>query len=139
MNLGHKNFVQRHHVARLATTSADGTLHVVPVCFALAEDTLYITIDQKPKLESSKPLQRLRNITANPAVALVVDHYAEDWSELGWVMFRGSAEVLVDGTEHDTAQTLLKQRYAQYREMELSGLPVIAIRVSRTTAWGKLD
>ena len=36
-------------VGRLATADARGNPHVVPVCFALTDDTLYITIDEKPK------------------------------------------------------------------------------------------
>ncbi len=138
MNPDQKRFVDSHRVARLATVSPNGEPHVIPVCFVLAEESVYITIDQKPKRDHSKPLQRLRNIAAHSSVALVVDHFEEDWTQLGWVMLRGAAEVLESGEEHDTAQTLLKTRYPQYREMELGALPVIAIRVSRVTAWGKL-
>ncbi len=138
MNPDHQRFVESHRVARLATVSPAGSPHVIPVCFALTGESVYITIDQKPKRDHSKPLQRLRNIAANPSVALIVDHFEEDWTQLGWVMLRGEAEVLESGEEHDAAQTLLKSRYPQYREMELGALPVIAIRVSRVTAWGKL-
>ena len=126
-------------VARLATVTPTGRPHVIPVCFALADETVYITIDQKPKRDQSKPLQRLRNIAANPSVAMVVDHFEEDWTRLAWVMLRGRADILESGEEHDAAQALLQTRYPQYREMALSDLPVIAIRVSRTSAWGKLD
>ena len=138
MDADQKRFVESHRVARLATVSRAGNPHVTPVCFALGPESVYITIDQKPKRDPSKPLQRLRNISANPSVALVVDHFEEDWTQLGWVMLRGEAQVLESGEEHDAAQTLLKSRYPQYREMELATLPVIAIRISRVTAWGKL-
>ena len=133
-----RRFVESHRVARLATVSAAGSPHVTPVCFALSGKSVYITIDRKPKRDPSKPLQRLRNIAANSSVALVVDHFEEDWTRLGWVQLRGEAEVLESGEEHDAAQTLLKSRYPQYWEMQLTGLPVIAIRISRVTAWGKL-
>ena len=139
MNPHHQRFVDRHRVARLATVTPTGRPHVIPVCFALADETVYITIDQKPKRDQSKPLQRLRNIAANPSVAMVVDHFEEDWTRLAWVMLRGRADILESGEEHDAAQALLQTRYPQYREMALSDLPVIAIRVSRTSAWGKLD
>lgn len=139
MNSIHKQFFESHRVVRLATVGADGIPHVTPVCFAMTEDTVYITIDQKPKRGQAKPLQRLRNIAANATVALVADHYEENWSELGWVMLRGEARVLEDGEEHDYAQSILKSRYPQYRDMHLAPLPVIAIRVVRSTAWGKLE
>ena len=133
-----RKFVETHRVARLATVSGAGNPHVTPVCFALSGESVYITIDRKPKRDASKPLQRLRNIAVNSSVALVVDHFEEDWTQLGWVQLRGEAEVLESGEEHDAAQTLLKSRYPQYREMQLTGLPVIAIRISRVTAWGQL-
>lgn len=81
-------------------------------------------------------MKRLRNIESNPHVALVVDRYEEDWSQLAWVMLRGSAEILASGDEHDRAQALLRARYPQYREMRLATFPVIAVRLDRVTSWG---
>lgn len=129
-------FVERMPVARLATADAAGVPHVVPVCFALDHETVYITIDEKPKRRGA--LKRLRNIEENPAVALVVDHYEADWARLAWVMLRGQAEILPAGDEHDRAQALLRARYGQLRAMALAELPVIAIRVARVTHWGAL-
>jgi PPOX class probable F420-dependent enzyme len=77
-----RGFLDHRRVAHLATADARAVPHVVPVCFAIAKDTLYITIDDKPKQPSGLALKRLRNITENPAVAVVVDHYNEDWTEL---------------------------------------------------------
>src|SRR3569833_2858236 len=99
-------------VGHLATADGNGVPHVVPVCFAVGEDTLYLTIDRKPK-RRDRPLKRLGNIIANDAVAFVADRYDEDWSRLGWVMLRGRAEILASGEEHDTAQALLRTRYPQ--------------------------
>jgi PPOX class probable F420-dependent enzyme len=70
--------------------------HVVPVCFALSRDALYITIDEKPKRGPATALKRLRNIAENPAVAVITDRYDEDWARLGWVMLRGRAEILAE-------------------------------------------
>ena len=109
--------------------------------FALrfSNDTLYITIDEKPKRLSSLALKRLRNIAENPAVAVVVDRYDEDWARLGWVMLRGRAEILSEGTEHEQAQALLRSRYPQLGAMEIAQYPVIAVRIERTTSWGNLS
>ncbi len=131
-------FLLGERVARLASADARGVPHVVPVCFALAGETVYITIDEKPKLTPGRPLKRLRNLVENPAVALVADHYEEDWQRLGWVMLRGRADILYEGEEHDRAQALLRTRYPQYREMSLAALPVIAIRIARVASWGEL-
>ncbi len=113
--------------------------HVVPVCFAISEGTLYITIDEKPKRHPGTALKRLRNIVENPAVAVVVDRYDEDWTLLGWVMLRGNAEILSDGTEHDDAQALLRARYRQLNAMQIAQHAVIAVRIERTTSWGNLS
>ncbi|MDA0230722.1 MAG: TIGR03668 family PPOX class F420-dependent oxidoreductase [Proteobacteria bacterium] len=130
-------FLDTHRVARLATADKNGTPHLVPVCFVRMETRVYITIDQKPKLGAD--LKRLRNIAENPSVALTVDHYDDvDWSKLGWLMVRGQAVILTDGSEHGTAQERLCGKYPQLRNMQLAALPVIAIQMRKVTSWGNL-
>jgi PPOX class probable F420-dependent enzyme len=133
-----QSFLASRRVGHLATADARANPHLVPVCFAVAEASLYITIDQKPKGDP-RALKRLRNIIENPVAAFVVDRWDEDWTRLGWVMLRGPAAVLTEGAEHDQAQALLRSRYAQYREMQIADLPVIAIRIERVTSWGNLS
>ncbi|HUH85120.1 MAG TPA: TIGR03668 family PPOX class F420-dependent oxidoreductase [Stellaceae bacterium] len=133
-----RRFLETQRVAHLATADARGVPHVVPVCFALAEGVLYITIDEKPKRNDGRPLKRLRNIAENPAVAVVADRYDEDWTRLGWVMLRGHAEILAGGAEHDRAQALLCARYPQFHAMNLASHPVIALRLERVASWGNL-
>jgi PPOX class probable F420-dependent enzyme len=132
-----RRFLARQRVAHLATADKRAVPHVVPVCFAIREQTLYITIDEKPK-RSTTALRRLRNIAENPAVAVVADHYDEDWTRLGWVMLHGRAEILTEGAEHADAQALLRERYTQLRAMQIAGYPVIAVRIERTSSWGNL-
>jgi len=134
-----RQFVNSERVGHLATADAAGVPHLVPVCYALAGASLYITIDDKPKRQRDKPLKRLRNIAENRFVAFVVDRYNDhDWSRLCWVMLRGQAEVLPSGPEHAEAQRLLRARYAQLNEMAIERHPVIAIRIERATSWGPL-
>jgi PPOX class probable F420-dependent enzyme len=132
-----RRFLASRMVGHLATADRRAAPHVVPVCFALADAALYITIDEKPK-QTGAPLKRLRNISENPAVAVVVDRYDDDWVRLGWVMLRGPAEILTGGTEHARAQALLRARYPQLRAMDIGALPVIAVRLERVTSWGNL-
>jgi PPOX class probable F420-dependent enzyme len=131
-------FCETCRVARLATADAKGVPHLVPVCYAIVDRSLYITIDEKPK-RTNIPLKRLRNIAENPEIAVTVDRWDEDWRRLAWVMLRGRAEILADGMEHGLAQARLRERYPQYRAMDLAPLPVIAMRIARVTAWGDLD
>lgn len=133
-----RRFVEACRVGHLATADRHGVPHVVPVCYALSAHTLYITIDEKPKRGAATALKRLRNVAENPAVAVVVDRYDEDWTRLGWVMLHGCAQILNAGPEHDAAQVLLKSRYPQLDTMDIAQLPVIAVRIERATSWGNL-
>lgn len=136
----HRRFLETQRVAHLATADAQARPHVVPVCFAVSGNRIYITMDDKPKRTDSASLKRLRNIAENPAVALVADRYDDaDWSRLGWVMVRGNAEILSTGSEHAAAQQLLRNRYPQMKAMALEKHPVIAIRIDQVTSWGDLE
>ncbi|MER5209474.1 TIGR03668 family PPOX class F420-dependent oxidoreductase [Streptomyces sp. NPDC002838] len=119
-------------VARLATADAHGVPHAVPVTFVVQDDVLYFAVDHKPK--STWDLRRLRNIRENPAVTVLVDHYAEDWSTLWWARADGRGEVLEDGRERHRAVELLCGKYAQYKGSPPEG-PVVAVRVERWSGW----
>lgn len=134
-----QRFLDTQRVARLATADARGVPHIVPVCFAIADRTLYMTIDEKPKRQRGAPLKRLRNIAENSAVALLADRYDEDWTRLGWIMLRGRAEILSGGAEHARAQAFLRARYRQLGDMEIESLAVIAVRLEHVVSWGDLS
>lgn len=119
-------------VARLATAGADGRPHVVPVCFAIDEHTLYFAVDFKPKRSTN--LKRLRNIAANPAVSILVDHYEDDWNRLWWVRVDGDARVVTERAEAQRAVKLLAARYSQYRANAPAG-PVVAVAIAAMTGW----
>jgi PPOX class probable F420-dependent enzyme len=135
-----RGFLERRRVAHLATADGVGAPHVVPVCFALVGDELYVSIDEKPKRSAPMQLRRLRNIAENPQVAVVADVYDDDdWTRLGFVLVHGRARVLNVGEEHRLALAALRGKYAQYRAMALEERPVIAISVERVTSWGGID
>jgi PPOX class probable F420-dependent enzyme len=119
-------------LAHLATIDSDGRPHLVPVCFVLDDETLYSAVDRKPK--TSTRLRRLDNIRQHPAVAVLVDHYEEDWSRLWWVRLRGEARVIEAGRERDRGFGLLLEKYAQYREAPPDG-PVIVVSVDEWRGW----
>lgn len=122
-------------VARLATADARGAPHVIPVCFAFDGRAIYTAIDEKPKRTSPRGLRRVRNIIANPQVALVVDHYVEDWRRLRYVLVRGTAIIIDRGAEHRRAIARLREKYRQYRTMRLEGLPVLKISSLTVASW----
>jgi PPOX class probable F420-dependent enzyme len=122
--------------ARLATVSAAGSPHLVPVVFAVDEQTIYTAVDGKPK--STQRLRRLANIEANPQVCLLVDEYSESWEQLWWVRADGQASIHTAGAVVDRACELLRAKYVQYRSVSLDG-PVIAVNVTRWAAWSASD
>ena len=123
-------------IGHLATADDAGAPHVIPVCFVLEGDVIYSVLDQKPKRTSLNRLRRVRNILANPQVALVVDHYEEAWDRLWYILVRGRAELLVEGGEHVKAIGLLRQKYHQYQDMDIEANPLIKIVTTGTVAWG---
>jgi PPOX class probable F420-dependent enzyme len=118
-------------VLRLATVDAAGRPHLVPATFAVDGDTVTIAVDHKPKRHTD--LKRLRNIEENPAVALLVDRYKDDWDRLWWVRADGHARVLANEDAAELVSALI-YKYEQYRETRPSG-PVIEITVTRWSGW----
>jgi PPOX class probable F420-dependent enzyme len=118
-------------VARLATASADARPHLVPIVFTVAGDVVYTAVDAKPK--TTVALRRLANLEANPQVAVLADHYEDDWTRLWWVRADGSARLAV-GDEARTALRLLTARYSIYETDPPPG-PVLAIDVRRWSGW----
>jgi PPOX class probable F420-dependent enzyme len=119
-------------VVRLATTDATGRPHLVVATFAADGDRIYTAVDAKPK--DSRDLKRLRNIRADPRVAVLADHYEDDWTRLWWVRADATAEILTDPAAMERPIALLRARYPQYRDTPPEG-PVIAMTVERWTGW----
>jgi PPOX class probable F420-dependent enzyme len=116
-------------VARLATADSDGRPHLVPVTFAVDDDTVFMAVDQKPK--RTRALKRLANIAQNPRVALLADEYDDDWSRLWWVRADGAARVEELSVR---ALELLRERYDRYRA-DPPGGPAIVVDVERWSGW----
>ena len=124
--------VAEARVARLATVDAEGRPHLVPICFVLDGGTLYTAVDSKPK--RTEALKRLENVRVNPRVAVLVDHYEDDWSRLWWVRLDGRARVVEDARERTRALVLLEAKYEQY-QVEAPPGPVLAVEIERTSGW----
>lgn len=123
-------------VAHLATADQYARPHVVPIVFVVTGERVYFPLDRKPKREDDwHMLRRVRNIETNGRVAIVVDRYSEDWTELAWVLLEGVATILETGTERDEAVRRLAERYPQYTGGALDGCPVVRVEVERTVTW----
>ena len=119
-------------VARLATVTPDGMPHLVPVVFAVSDDVVYTAVDAKPK--TTRRLRRLANIESNPRASVLVDHYADDWTQLWWVRVDGTAAIHRTGKARHIGYDVLRAKYAQYQVVQLDG-PVITVAVQRWISW----
>jgi PPOX class probable F420-dependent enzyme len=132
-----QRFVDRCRVGRMTTIDARGEAYAVPICYAFDGQRFVTPIDEKPK-RRDRPLKRVRNIHETGRATLLIDHYDdEDWSQLAWVMIRGTARVESPGSEfHARAVELLRNRYSQYHAMRLDEAEIIVIEPDRVVGWG---
>lgn len=136
-----QKILKEARVARLATLDAKNRPHIVPICFAYDGKCFYTAIDQKPKRVPGERLARLRNIRAVPRVALLIDEYHEDWTQLWYILLRGKAKLIPKSAheEHAWAIRKLRAKYPQYeRGMLADDALIIRITPELTTSWGKI-
>jgi PPOX class probable F420-dependent enzyme len=131
--------------AILATIDRAGRPRLVPVCFiveAVADERLRLLtpLDDKPKSTDDKRiLARVRDIATRPAVSVLVERWAEDWTRLAWLRLFGEATVLEPAAVRSDAVARLRSKYPQYATHDLESSPMVAIDVERATSWGALD
>ena len=111
---------------------------MIPICYAFEGSHIYSALDLKPKSVASRRLKRVKNVMANPRVAVVIDDYSEDWNALAYVLVHGVAEVVEDAEEQAYAEHLLRRKYRQYTEFLAPGCTVLKITVERVSGWGRL-
>ena len=133
-----REFVAAARLAHLATADASGAPHNVPLCYWFDGEHLYFAIDEKPKRQTGLALKRMRNIAENPRVAVVIDHYEEDWSQLAYVLIRGHAHVVEDPEEYLVALRHLRDKYLLYRGMSMTPEknPIVKIEPESVHTWG---
>jgi PPOX class probable F420-dependent enzyme len=120
-------------VARLATLRPDGSPRLVPITFAVVDGLICSAVDEvKPK--TTTRLARLADVERDPRVALVVDHYADDWSQLWWVRVDGSAAVHRDGELWERGIAALVVKYPPYAAAPPSG-PLLVVSPTRWAGW----
>jgi len=125
------SFVAEARTGALATTYVDGRPHVVPISTVLDLDRLVFA--------SEIETQKVRNIEANPDVAVSFDEYHEDWSQLKQVVVHGSAYLLDTGFEFERDRSMLYEKFPQYESeapIEEGSSVIVEVRVDRVVSWG---
>lgn len=135
-----RRYLETARVGRLATADEEGRPHAVPVCFALSGGAIVTPLDEKPKDVPATDLRRVRDVEANPYVALVVDHWREEWDALGWVQVRGRAALCdPDDGAHAEAVAALREKYDQYEDHAIEEYPHVRIEPGHVVSWGTLE
>jgi PPOX class probable F420-dependent enzyme len=133
-----EEFIHRVRVARLATIDSEFKPHLVPVVFVFYGNLFFIPVDEKRKKAKPEKLRRIKNIQANPNVALLIDEYNEDWTRLAFVLIRGIASIVKSKTQADVllqqAQKELTTKYVQYQKIGI-GEMCILIKPEKVVSW----
>ena len=118
-------------VCRVATVDSRRRPHMVPVCHVLADGKLFFA--------SGKDARKVRNLRAVPSIAVTVDLYADDWSQLKGVMIQGTAAIIEKGPRFRKLRKLLYAKYPQYPEMsaiEERDSVIVEVTPTNVFSWG---
>jgi PPOX class probable F420-dependent enzyme len=122
--------------ATLATIDAVGRPRLVPICFVVVDDVVWSPLDDKPKaVADPRGLARVRDIEARPDVALLVDRWSEDWSELAWLRLGGHASLVEAGDVPADVIAALRAKHPQYRDHDLEHRPALRLEIATTAGW----
>ena len=111
-------------VARVATVGS-GMPHLVPVCHVVVGGKIYFG--------SGRRGRKVRNVRANARLALTVDVYSDDWSQITGVMVQGTGRVIERGPRFRRLRRRLYAKYPQYpREAALGESDSVIVELTPT-------
>lgn len=99
-------FIKSQGVARLATVSGGSVPHNVPVCPVFDRGKLYIGTEADAR--------KVKNIEANPRIAIVFDAYRDSWNGLRGVMLQCRTRVV----NQEDFKKVRRKLYGKYRKYE---------------------
>ena len=125
------DLIHRERICRVATASATGMPHLVPVCQVVADGKIYFA--------SGGDGRKVLNLRANPRIAVTVDLYSDAWAHLKGVMVQGEATLIDKGPRFRKIRALLYAKYPQYPDeaaLDESDSVIIEVTPTRVFAWG---
>jgi PPOX class probable F420-dependent enzyme len=123
--------IERERVCRVSTVNPEGMPHLVPVCSVLADGRIYFG--------SGNDARKVKNLEANPHIAVTVDLYSDDWAHLKGVMVQGTARLIGRGPRFRKIRTLLYRKYPQYETdaaIDESDSVVVEVTPQAVFTWG---
>jgi len=123
-----KGFIDAARVCRIASVRPDGEPHTIPACPVFdGEMMLYIDIGSE--------YATAKNLAAHPKLAVLIDAYSEDWSQLKGVLLRCEVRE-VHGEEKERAWQLIRVKYPQWKEIDWQPRLTLALRIYDWRQWG---
>jgi len=126
-----RTFIADAPVCRIATVRDDGAPHLIPVCPVFdGESTVYVDIgDRSASAEGAR---------TRGQVAVLIDHYEDDWTKLKAVLLHCRAEI-VSGEEQDRAWNMIREKFPQYSSVDWNPRLTLALRIQDWRQWGITD
>jgi len=123
--------IEWERVCHVATVSPRRVPHLVPVCHVVVNGKLYFA--------SEKDARKVRNLRTTPSIAVTVDLYSDDWSQLKGVMIQGTAKLIEKGPRFRGIRKRLYAKYPQYpQQAALAQSESVIVEVTPTNvfSWG---
>lgn len=107
------NYLNKHELMNLATSSKDGMPAAATVAYIVNEDNIYFG--------TYKTSEKAQNIQNNPNVALTVDEDEIDWKTIQGVQLQGIASIVTDKEELEKVNQIFGKKFPQVRFCCLTG------------------
>ena len=126
-----REFIRDARVCRIATVRANGEPHAIPVCPVYdGKATVYVDIGSK--------YTSAEGVRTNSRVAVLIDHYDDNWALLKGVLLRCRAEV-IEGEERDRAWEMIRAKFPAYSSVGWEPRMTLALRVYEWRQWGIVE
>jgi nitroimidazol reductase NimA-like FMN-containing flavoprotein (pyridoxamine 5'-phosphate oxidase superfamily) len=123
-----RDFIRDARVCRIATVRRNGEPHVIPVCPVFdGEATVYVDIGRK--------YASAEGIEANGKIAVLIDHYDDNWALLKGVLLSCTAQE-IEGDERDRVWDLIREKFPQYSSVGWEPRMTLALRIYDWRQWG---
>ena len=122
-----ERFLSENEVGRLATISADGFPHVVPVCYIYHSGELWVATDYGTA--------KYRNLLSNKSTALVVD---AGYDSNRGILIQGRAKIYEKGPEFRRIYAVFRKKFNWVRAnpWKEGEAPFVKITPLHKACWG---
>src|ERR1041384_1793051 len=112
-------YIRDHEVLTLATASPTGLPRAAT--FTYAADGMAIYLWMRPDTMTARHIQQ------NPLTSFTIDDYASDWDRITGLQGSGEASILVNPSDIERAQQLLRARFRSLSGQSLRDLSFVRL------------